>query len=227
MLTFSSYFSIEYLIIFLPVSIGAYAVLPQRFRRLSLLASSYLFFWAVSGKLIAYLIFSTLSVHYIGIWLSGIQDSCDRLLESSPKEQRKEIKAQYTAKQRLVVAFALLIHIGTLLILKYTPFFASNINSLFGLLKIPVTLKIPFFLMPVGISFYTLQAVSYIFDVYRRKIRADFNLLRLALFMSFFPQIMEGPICRYSSAKPHIRHTADSFWPYQKNSNCRQTEFAY
>ena len=209
MLTFSSYFSIEYLIIFLPVSVGAYAVLPQRFRRLSLLASSYLFFWAVSGKLIAYLIFSTLSVHYMGIWLSGIQNSCDRLLESAPKENRKEIKAQCTTKQRLVVAFALVIHIGALLLVKYTPFFASNINSLLSLLKIPVTLKIPSFLMPIGISFYTLQAVSYVFDVYRRKIRADYNLLRLALFMSFFPQIMEGPICRYSD-------TAEQLWSVPK-----------
>ncbi len=59
--------------------------------------------------------------------------------------------------------------------------------------------------MPIGISFYTLQAVSYCFDVYRGKIPADRNLFRLALFMSFFPQIMEGPICRYGD-------TAHQLW---------------
>ena len=85
MLTFSSYFSIEYLIIFLPLPVAAYPVLPHRSPRLSLLAPTYLFFWAVSRKLIAYLIFSTLSVHYMGKWLSRIHNSCDCLLESAPK----------------------------------------------------------------------------------------------------------------------------------------------
>ncbi len=59
--------------------------------------------------------------------------------------------------------------------------------------------------MPIGISFFTLQAVSYIFDVYRGTIRADSNLFRLALFMGFFPQIVEGPICRYGE-------TAEALW---------------
>lgn len=205
MFTLSSYFSIEYLVILLPVSVGLYAVLPQRFRRLSLLISSYIFFWAVSGKLIAYLLFSTLSIHHLGIWLSSIQGDSDGLLESSPKEKRKEIKAQYIKKQRVVVAFAVMLHIGILLWLKYTPFFAGNINTFFRLLNIPVAFNIPSYVLPIGISFYTMQAVSYIFDVYRRKIHADYNLLRLALFMSFFPQIMEGPICRYSD-------TAEQLW---------------
>lgn len=205
MFTLSSYFSIEYLVILLPVSVGLYAILPQRFRRLSLLISSYIFFWAVSGKLIAYLLFSTLSIHHLGIWLSGIQGDCDRLLESSSKEKRKEIKAQYIKKQRVVVAFAVVLHIGILLWLKYTPFFANNINTFFRLLNIPVVFNIPSYVLPIGISFYTMQAVSYVFDVYRRKIHADYNLLRLALFMSFFPQIMEGPICRYSD-------TAEQLW---------------
>ena len=52
--------------------------------------------------------------------------------------------------------------------------------------------------MPIGISFYTLQAVSYLVDIYHEKIKADKNLARLSLYLTFFPQIMEGPICRYS-----------------------------
>lgn len=205
MFSLSSYFSIEYLVILLPISVGLYAVLPQKLRRMSLLLSSYVFFWAVSGKLIAYLLLSTLSIHHIGIWLSSIQGDCDRLMESSPKANRKEIKNRYLKRQRLVVAFAVALHIGVLLVLKYTPFFTSNLNTLFRLLNLPLSLTIPSFVLPIGISFYTMQAVAYIFDVYRRKIPADRNLLRLALFMGFFPQIMEGPICRYSE-------TAEQLW---------------
>ena len=66
--------------------------------------------------------------------------------------------------------------------------------------------------MPIGISFFTLQAVSYLFDVYRGLIKADDNILRLALFMSFFPQIVEDPICRYGQ-------TANQLW------NVKQIEF--
>ena len=204
MFSLSTYFSIEYLVVLLPISVGLYAILPQKFRRISLLLSSYVFFWAVSGKLIAYLVFSTLSIHHTGIWLSGVQGECDRLIETSGKEKRKEIKARSLKKQRLIVAFAVAVHIGLLLVLKYTPFFASNLNTLFGWLDIPLTLTVPSFVLPIGISFYTLQAVSYIFDVYRRKIPADRNLLRLALFMGFFPQIMEGPICRYSETAAQL-----------------------
>ena len=77
-------------------------------------------------------------------------------------------------------------------------------------------MNIPSFAMPIGISFYTLQAVSYCFDVYRGKIPADRNLFRLALFMSFFPQIMEGPICRYGD-------TAHQLWavpPIRWRTSC-------
>ena len=196
MFSVSSYFSIEYLVILLPISVALYAVLPQKLRRISLLLSSYAFFWAVSGKLIAYLLFSTLSTHYTGLWLSSLQEDCDRLAAATPKENRKAVRAQYRQKQRLVVAFAAALHIGLLLVLKYGPFFAGNINTALWALRIPFALEIPSYILPIGISFYTLQAMAYIFDVYRRKIPADRNLLRVALFMSFFPQIMEGPICR-------------------------------
>ncbi len=205
MFTLSSYFSIQYLIVLLPITILLYAILSQKLRRLVILLSSYVFFWAISGKLIAYLIISTFAVHYIGIWISSIQTDCDRLVSSAIKEKRKEIKAQYIKYQRAVLAFGVLFHIGILLALKYTPFFASNINSLLEGLSLSVSIKIPSFALPIGISFYSLQAVSYLVDVYRRRVQADRNLLRLALFMSFFPQIMEGPICRYAD-------TADKLW---------------
>lgn len=67
-----------------------------------------------------------------------------------------------------------------------------------GVLGVSFRFKIPKIIVPIGISFYTLQGLSYIIDVYKGKINADDNLGRLALFMAFFPSIMEGPICRYS-----------------------------
>ena len=92
MFSLTSYFSVEYLVVLLPLSVGLYAVLPQKLRRVSLLLSSYVFFWAVSGKLIAYLLFSTLSTHYTGLWLSSLQEDCDRLAAATPKEDRKSTR---------------------------------------------------------------------------------------------------------------------------------------
>lgn len=80
----------------------------------------------------------------------------------------------------------MLIHIGLLVALKYTGFFGENINSLLEVLGVSFRFKIPKIIVPIGISFYTLQGLSYIIDVYKGKINADDNLGRLALFMAFF-----------------------------------------
>lgn len=85
-----------------------------------------------------------------------------------------------------------------LLFLKYFDFFGQNANQLLSLLNLPEVIPTLKLAVPLGISFYTMQAVSYVTDVYHGKIEADDNLGRLALYMSFFPIIMEGPICRYS-----------------------------
>lgn len=212
MFTMNSYFSVQYLAVLLPVTVVLYAVMPPKARRVVLLLASYAFFWAVSGKLLVYLLASTLSIHLFGLWLSHMQGKGDRYVKSLPKEARKEAKAKQLKKQRAVLALAVVLHVGILLTLKYSPFFITNVNGLFQFFQSPFRLNVPAFLLPIGISFYTLQAVSYLFDVYRRKIPADRNLLRLALFMGFFPQIMEGPICRYADTAARLWEAPPISW---------------
>lgn len=193
-----SYHTFDFLVLFLPAVIGLHFIMPQKHRWKVLLLASYIFFWSISGKLIIYLLLSTFSIHYTGLWLNTIASDGQVKIKAAEKEDRKAIKAQIKNRQRMVVVFAVCIHIGLLLCLKYLNFFGTNINSLLTLIGLPAFFPAAKFAMPIGISFYTLQAVSYIMDVYRGKISADRNLGRLALFMSFFPVIMEGPICRYS-----------------------------
>lgn len=212
MFTMNSYFSVQYLAVLLPVTVVLYAVMPQKARRVVLLLASYAFFWAVSGKLLVYLLASTLSIHLLGLWISHLQEKGDRYVKTLPKEARKPAKAKSLRKQRAVMAFAVVLHVGILLTLKYSRFFITNVNALFQFFRSPFMLSVPAFLLPIGISFYTLQAVSYLFDVYRRKIPADHNLLRLALFMGFFPQIMEGPICRYSDTAAQLWEVPSLSW---------------
>ena len=210
--TLTSYFSVAFLVIFLPVSVVVYAVIPQKARKYFLLIASFAFFWLISGQLIAYLCLIIMGVHYFGLWLDRIQTQKSAALKAVPKEEKKALKKVYLHRSRRVLLFAAVLMIGGLLVIKYSPFFTTNVNSLLLLLNIPIQFDIPSYIMPIGISFFTLQAVSYLFDVYRGLIKADDNILRLALFMSFFPQIVEGPICRYGQ-------TANQLW------NVKQIEF--
>ena len=117
MFTMNSYFSVQYLAVLLPVTVVLYAVMPPKARRVVLLLASYAFFWAVSGKLLVYLLASTLSIHLFGLWLSHMQGKGDRYVKSLPKEARKEAKAKQLKKQRVVLALAVVLHVGVLLTL--------------------------------------------------------------------------------------------------------------
>lgn len=199
-----SYCTTPYLFLFLPVTFILYHVVPQKGRRVILLIINYSFFWIISGSLLIYLLLSTLSIHYFGLWLSSIQQKQDAFLNTLSKEERRSWKPVFKNRQRLLLTSALILQVGVLLILKYGSFFSTNLNFLLDFFHAPFQIPVPSFLLPIGISFYTLQAVSYLVDIYRKKISADTNLLRLALYMSFFPQIMEGPICRYTDISSQL-----------------------
>lgn len=192
------YCSVAFLGVFLPLTLLFYCVIPRRKRWLVLLIASYIFFWSLSGKLLIYLLFSTFSIHHFGLWLDKLYKDRQVAIATEDKEEKKLIKKEYDRKAKRIMFLAVVIHIGLLLYLKYSTFFGMNFNSLFELMGWSFRFKIEKILIPIGISFYTLQGLSYIIDVYKKKINADSNLGRLALFMAFFPCIMEGPICRYN-----------------------------
>lgn len=201
----TSFFSFAYLGIFLPLSIIGFAIAPKKLRKYFLLFASWAFVWLISGKLIVYLLLTIISLFLFGKLLERIQTQRDAALKDVERSQRKEIKQRFLKKSRKVLALAVVLHIGLLIVLKYTQFFATNINSVFSLLNIGIQVDIPKFVMPIGISFFTMQAVSYLVDVYHGLIKAEHNIGRLALWMSFFPQIVEGPICRYNQ-------TCEALW---------------
>lgn len=201
----TSFFSAAYLVVFLPVCLVIFSILPERLKKYFLLAADCAFFWLISGKLLVYLLLTALSMHYFGLWLDRVQNETQLLLAQVDRAERKSIRKRQQSVQRRIVLLAVVLHIGVLFAFKYSGFAASNINTLLAHLHIPVQLVIPKYVMPIGISFFTLQALSYIADVQRGVTKADTNLLRLTLFISFFPQIVEGPICRYDQ-------TAQQLW---------------
>jgi len=181
-----------YFLAFLPIMLLVYMLCPQKKRWFALLLASYSFFYIISRHLIVYLLFTTISIYVIGLWIEKIQLKRDELIKSCERTERKLIKKHYKQKQLKIVVLGSILQIGLLVVLKYSNFLTVNFNHIFH-----TTIPVMKFLVPIGISFYTLQAVSYLIDIYHEKIKADHHLGRLALYMSFFPQLMEGPICRY------------------------------
>lgn len=192
-----SYNSLAYFFVFLPVVIILYQLVPKKIRWCVLLLASYYFFFSISNKLIVYLLFTTLSIYLFGLWLKKVDDKCKVELEKTNDDERKVVKEKYKKNKKKILFLAVIIQVVILFIYKYLPFFVTNINSILTCFNIG-NIKFTKLIAPIGISFYTLQALSYLIDIYNGKIEADKNLGRLALFMAFFPQIMEGPIARFS-----------------------------
>ena len=196
----SAYFSVTYLGLFLPLAVIFYGLTPNKWKKYALLLESIGFYWLISGVYIGYLLLSAVVIWGCGLWMQNIFARRDAAVKAAEKAERKAIKKAYTGRARLVLTLAVVAHIGLILVLKYSGFFMMNVNALFG-----AGFVIPEYVKPLGLSFFILQSVSYLVDVYRQTIRADRNLARVGLFLGFFPSIVEGPICRYSQ-------TAEALW---------------
>ncbi|MBQ9276504.1 MAG: MBOAT family protein [Clostridia bacterium] len=201
----SSFTSFQSVIYLLPIFVFLYAITPKKAKKYYLLIASYVFYFLVNGGMLIYLLVSTFLMHYFAIWIERLKGQMNETLKQTEKEEKKAVKKKYVRYQRGVLVLAVLIHIGALVVLKYTGFFITNINRIIAATGSSTVIAIPKFLVPLGISFFSLQALSYILDVYRGITKADDNIMRLALFLGFFPQIVEGPICRYNQ-------TAEQLW---------------
>lgn len=174
-----------------------YFIVPKKVKWVVLLVASYIYYFIASGTLTVFLLITTLSIYFIGLSMNKIDENTKLKCRELEKEKKKELKKKAQKKKKELIVIAIIINFGILAVLKYGNFFGKNINSILNIFN--TNWKIPMckFILPLGISYYTLQAISYVIDVYRGKYKADKNLGRVALFTSFFPQMLEGPIGRY------------------------------
>lgn len=173
--------SMEFMIFF-PVVCLCYFIIPHRFRYLFLLACSYFFYMCWNPEYALLMLTSTAITYASGLLI----DSAEKIEDEVKRNQRK----------KLYVALSFVSNLAILFFFKYYGFATNIVTRMFWAAGIAV--QIPQFdvILPVGISFYTFQALSYTMDVYRREIYAERNFLKYALFVSFFPQLVAGPIER-------------------------------
>ena len=173
--------SISFLYYFLPVVLILYFVVPKKMKNFVLFIASMLFYFYGEPKYI-FLMLAEILIAYIGAILI----------------------AKYKKKSLLITFVG--IHVGLLAIFKYTDFALENINSIFNV-NIPL-LKLA---LPIGISFYTFQIISYIVDVYRGTVKPQKSFLKLATYISLFPQLIAGPIVRYETIEKELENRKHNF----------------
>ena len=188
--------------LFVAVTALVYFLFPaKKFRWVILLVANIFFYMVCGWRFGLFILFTTLSAYLIGLWLEHRAKASKKLLKEKKAEWSREEKKKYKEKtkvqMRLIMTLALVLNFGILAFLKYYGFFSGSLNDLLGAFKIGFSLPTLKLLMPLGISFYTFQTMGYVVDVYREKTPAQRNPLKLLLFVSFFPQIIQGPISVY------------------------------
>lgn len=198
-------FTSYYFIIFLVLAVILYYLIPKKFQWRLLLVASYAFYSFAGLGYLIFILSTTLTTYFTGRRLNLLQKSAEEYLkvkkEGLSKEERKSYKTKVKSKQRRWLVLCLIFNFGILAVLKYSDFTIININSLFDLFKVEKQLPLLGFVLPLGISFYTFQTMGYIIDVYRGKTQCERNVFKLALFISFFPQLIQGPISRFDDLK--------------------------
>lgn len=192
--------SFEFLIFF-PVVVLLYYVMPRKLRQFWLLLASYYFYMSWNAKYGILILTST-----------GITYLCALVMEKFQMEN-----AQGKTKRRLILSIAVVSNLALLVFFKYFYFLhdtAAMVCSIFGVELKASSLEI---VLPVGISFYTFQALGYTIDVYRGTVKAEKNLIRYALFVSFFPQLVAGPIERSKNLLWQIEKIQrERMWSFDK-----------
>ena len=173
--------SINFLYYFLPTVLILYFIVPKKYKNLLLLISSLLFYFYGEPKYIILMIIEIVLAYFEA-----------RLIE------------KYKSKE--IFIFSIFIHVLLLCIFKYTNFLITNINGIFN-----TNISLLNIVLPIGISFYTFQIISYLVDVYKEKVKAQKNFISLATYVSLFPQLIAGPIVRYETINDELDNRKQTF----------------
>mgnify|MGYP005889238223 FL=1 len=173
--------SINFLYYFLPTVLILYFIVPKKYKNLLLLISSLLFYFYGEPKYIILMVIEIVLAYFEA-----------RLIE------------KYKSKE--IFIFSIFIHVLLLCIFKYTNFLITNINGIFN-----TNISLLNIVLPIGISFYTFQIISYLVDVYKEKVKAQKNFISLATYVSLFPQLIAGPIVRYETINDELDNRKQTF----------------
>ncbi len=188
-------------IAFLAIVLIAYYVVPKKYQWSVLLVASYGFYLTSGVDNVIFILFTTLFTYFAGLWMQKIRDKqlnyIKSLGEDVTKEQKRELKKEANKKIRVIQVAAVAVNLSILVVIKCHDFFFYNINKIFALFEWSAADPLVNLIVPLGISYYTFNSIGYLIDVNRGKHPAERHLGKFALFVSFFPSIVQGPLFRY------------------------------
>ena len=179
-----------------------YYLIPVRYRYLVLLGFSLLFYYLACGRYIIYVIITSLTTYLSSMAMERVKTRSAQIFD---RDRKKEAKKWLKKRLKIIMVICLCLNFGILAVLKYSNFLFANINMIrvgfFGSTNMWGFGKL---VLPLGISFYTFQSMGYIIDLFYRRYDAEKNPLKLMLFVTFFPQIIQGPISRFRNISPTL-----------------------
>lgn len=194
-------------ILFAALTLLVYYAVPKRGQWVVLLVASFVFYWAAGSCYLPFILTTIIST-----WLCALGlRRRDRLDEAylaehkadMTKEDRKAFKAAAKKKKRPYLVGGLIFNFAILGVLKYTGFVLGGVNELLDLFG-TASVTIPSLILPLGISYYIFRSTAYLIDVYWGKTEAEGNIAKYALFISFFPAVLQGPISRHKDLAPQF-----------------------
>ena len=201
--------------VFACITIRIYFAFPRReYRWTDLLAASYFFYIYNSYRYTAFILFTTVTIFLAGRYMTDISEKAKAELKANKgvwdRDEKKAFKKSVETKKKRILAATLVINFGILFVIKYLNFLAGGLMHLMGAPAHDA--QIISIILPLGISFYTFQATGYLIDVYRETAEAEQNIFKFALFVSFFPQIIQGPISSYTKLHHQLIEPHDIDW---------------
>lgn len=210
------FISYEFILFFLLFTV-LYYVFPKKWQWVLLLVANFAFYAAADIRYPLFLLVTSFTVYGTAMWIGHYNQTAAAYAkgrvgdgEAPSRQERKAFRKKIGKKKKRVMLLCLFLNLGILATVKYTNFAIDNVNTILertgggGISYVD-------FIVPLGISFYTFQAVGYLLDVYWDKCQIQKNFLRFTLFVSFFPQLIQGPISRYSdlSRTLYEKHSFD------------------
>ena len=183
-------------LIFLGTLFVVYMLFPQRHRWFVLLVGSMAFYSFAGARFLIYICATILTSYAVTMRIQYLNDKRDET-KATDRAERKALRLKTKASCKKWFVAGLFFNFGILAVVKYSDFAIRNVNSVMEFTGVGTRFGLMGFLLPMGISFYTFQTMGYLIDVYRERIKPEENLLKFALFVSFFPQVIQGPISRF------------------------------
>ena len=191
---------------FFTVVFGVYFIVPKKYRYIVLLVFSLLFFAIYSKFMVVFILLTIATVYFAGFGMNKMDEKTKKIIEEQKpeKEQKKILKAKAKKKKKAILICSIIFNLGILVALKYSGFIGSIFEGFFSWFSLKISFPVLAIALPIGISYYTLSALGYLIDVCRGKYSAETNPLKVALFISYFPQLFEGPFAKFDELTPQL-----------------------